>query len=1012
MSGYAALWVKSAYSFLEGASQPADLVERAHHHGLAAMALTDRDGVYGMVRAHVRAKQHGMKLLHGAQVTTDAGRAVLLAESREGWASLCRLLTRGRSAMPKGESLVTARDALEHARGLVALSPDPAVLHALREGFRGSLYALAARHLRDDEPARERALREAARAVDAPVVATTEVLYHERARKPLHDVLTCIRHGCTIMEAGRRITPNAEHAMPTPDLVRARFADDPAAVARTLDVAARCGFSLAQIRYTYPTERVPEGETTLGWLRTLALRGVPWRYEPDERAKALAQLENELAIVGELEYAGYFLTMYEIVQFCRSKGIVCQGRGSAANSVLCYVLGITAVDPIGLHLLFERFLSRERAEPPDIDLDIEHDRREEVIQHVYGLYGRARAAMVANVIRYRGRSALRDVGRALGVPQAELDAVSRQTSHWHDCVSDDDLTQAGVDAKQHTWRMVRALCEQIAELPRHLSIHPGGFLLGHEDVTSLVPVEPATMPGRTVIQWDKYDVDDLGLFKVDLLGLGALTVVHRSFDLLRAHEALDHDMATVPGEDPATYAMVSAGDTVGLFQIESRAQMSMLPRLKPRTFYDLVIEVAIVRPGPIQGGMVHPYLRRRAGLEAVDYPHEETKPVLEKTLGVPIFQEQVMRLAMVAADYTPGEADQLRKDMGAWRSSGRIEQHRERMIPRMVAKGIAREFAERVFQQVMGFGEYGFPESHAASLARIAYVTAWLKRHQPAVYLCAMLDAQPMGFYSPSTLVEDARRHGVVTLPVDVNHSGWNCSLERGPDGALRVRVGLRYVSGLSPFEPSPPYRSVEHFARSAHLPRRALVRLAEAGAFGSLTRDRREALWAVHGVSARLGLPLDADAHDEPSAALPALTPDELVSWDYSAASHSPRGHPMERHRDALTREGLPDATAVSRLPDGSPVRYVGMVICRQRPGTASGVTFFTLEDETGFVNLVVWRRVFDAHAFVGRTASLLDVEGRIQRVDGVTHVVVDRLAVPAFLARPSPSLASRDFH
>ncbi len=854
-------------------------------------------------------------------------------------------------------------------------------------------------------------MREAATRVGAPVVATTEVLYHHRDRKPLQDVLACIRHGCTLSDAGRRITPNAEHALLTPAEMYARFADDPLAVGRTLEVAARCEFSLDAIRYRYPAERVPDGHTPDGWLRTLTLDGARKRYPQGVSKEVAEQIDKELGLIEELDYGGYFLTMHEIVEFCRREGILCQGRGSAANSAVCYCLGVTAIDPLRMDLLFERFLSRERAEPPDIDLDIEHARREEVIQHVYERYGRDRAAMVANVIRYRARSAVRDVGKVLGIPQAELDGITRHTSHWGSTLDIDALRNAGVDPEARAFQLLRELTEQLSDMPRHLSIHPGGFLLGHEPVTSLVPVEPATMEKRTVIQWDKYDVDDLGLFKVDLLGLGALTAVHRCLDLMREHEDLDLEMATVPDADPLTYEMLSAGDTVGVFQVESRAQMSMLPRLKPKVFYDLVIEVAIVRPGPIQGGMVHPYLRRREGKESVVYPHPDVARVLAKTLGVPIFQEQVMRLAMVAADYTPGEADQLRKDMGAWRSSGRIEQHRDRMIPRMLAKGIDADFAERVFQQVLGFGEYGFPESHAASFALIAYVTAWLRCHHPAAFLCAMLDAQPMGFYAASTLLEDARRHGVAARPIDVNHSRWECSLERTSNGDLAVRMGLGYVSGLSRFDPSPPYRSIEHFARAARLPKRALVLLAEAGAFGSLVSDRREALWAVHGVAARMGLPLDADA-DEPAVSLAALTPEDTVTWDYLGASHSTRGHPMERYRDALAREGVPDAAGVSSLRDGSPVRYVGMVICRQRPSTAAGVTFFTLEDESGFVNLVVWRQVFEAHAVVARTAALLDVRGRIQRVDGVTHVIVDALARPTFLAPAEATARSRDFH
>ncbi len=1011
------LWVKSAYSFLEGASAPDQLVERAHTLGLPAVALTDRDGVYGVVRAHVRAKALGIRLLPGAQVTTDAGVVVLLAQHREGWASLCKLLTLGRGRSPKGESLVTVDEVSAHQTGLLALAPVPALLEPLREPFGDRLYALCARHLRAEERPPERRLREAAKKVDVPVVASNEVLYHERDRRGLQDVFTCIRHGCTVHDAGRRTRPNDEHALLTAEELAGRFPDDPAAVARTLEVAARCSFNLGELRYRYPEEHVPNGQTEGSWLRQLTHSGIRKRYGDHPSPAVVAQANTELDLIEELGFGGYFLTMREVVDFCEREGILCQGRGSAANSVVCFALGITAIDPSKMQLLFERFLSRERAEPPDIDLDIEHARREEVIQHLYQRYGRDRAAMVANVIRYRARSALRDVGKALGIPPSELDGLARATSHWDSELGTKSFETAGLDPTTHQAVTLRRLIAQASDLPRHLSIHPGGFLLGHEAVTSLVPVEPATMENRTVIQWDKYDVEDLGLFKVDLLGLGALTAVHRAFDLLHTHEGLELSMATVPPDCAKTYAMCSAGDTVGVFQIESRAQMSMLPRLRPREFYDLVIQVAIVRPGPIQGGMVHPYLKRRQGAEEVRYPHPDVKTVLARTLGVPLFQEQVMRLAMVAADYSPGEADQLRRDMGAWRSSGRIEQHRTRMISRMVDKGIDQGFAERVFKQVLGFGEYGFPESHAASFALIAYVTAWLKQNHPAAFLCAMLDAQPMGFYAASTLLEDARRHGVVSLPLDVNHSGWDCSLERLPRGSFAVRMGLRYVSGLGSRERErlaqapAPYASVEDFARRVRVSKRSLVALAEAGAFASVAADRREALWHVHGVAPRLGLPLDADP-EEPAAPIVPLTPDEAVTWDYRASSHSPRAHPMERFRDALRREGVPDAQGVAAMKDGTAVRYVGMVICRQRPGTAKNVTFFTLEDETGFVNLVVWERVFERHALVGRTASVLEVRGRVQAVDGVVHVVTDSLAVPTFLAEEAAAPRSRDFH
>ncbi|MBZ0237901.1 MAG: error-prone DNA polymerase, partial [Deltaproteobacteria bacterium] len=683
-------------------------------------------------------------------------------------------------------------------------------------------------------------------ALRLPVVAAGEVLYHARARRPLQDVLTCIRHGVTVTTAGRILRGNDEHDLRAPHGFAKLWADDPAAVARTLDIAARCSFDLGQLRYRYPLEKLPTGLTTSQHLRELTLAGARARYGDDVPANVMRQLDAELALVEELDYGGYFLTMHEIVRFCRARDILCQGRGSAANSAVCYCLGITAVDPVRMGLLFERFLSRERAEPPDIDLDIEHERREEVIQHVYRAYGRDHAAMVCNIIRYRPRSAVRDVGKALGIPETALDRAAKLLSQWGDVEAgalEQALGDPGGAARPVRTTMLEHLARlstEILEFPRHLSIHPGGFVLGHEPVHDLVPIENATMPGRTVIQWDKDDLEDLGLFKVDLLGLGALHHLHRCFDLLRAR-GVELSMATIPPDDKDTYDMICAGDTVGVFQIESRAQMSMLPRLKPRNFYDLVIEVSIVRPGPITGGMVHPYLRRRRGEEEVVYPHACLEPVLAKTLGVPLFQEQVMRLAVVAADYTPGEADQLRRDMAAWRRSGRIEKHRDRLITRMQEKGIAAEFAERVFDQIRGFGEYGFPESHASSFALIAYATSYLRRHHLAEFTCGLLNALPMGFYSAATIIGDAQRHGLEVRPIDVAVSQWDCTIEPvGPDGEdVAVRIGLRFVKGLSlgdgervaRLAREAPFASMNDFARRARLDERAYAALAETGA-------------------------------------------------------------------------------------------------------------------------------------------------------------------------------------
>ncbi|HEY0477352.1 MAG TPA: error-prone DNA polymerase [Kofleriaceae bacterium] len=1095
------LWCKSNFSFLEGASHAEELVEEAHRLGLTSIALTDRDGVYGMVRAHVKARELGVQLVCGAQLTvaspatdltaspvsvvelpgaeaqgrgpgwgrdTDdlpsavvvtgrhrrtqrarprqvaVGRReappsstlVLLAADRAGWANLTRLVTAGRRRCDKGEAMVSWSEVCHHAAGLIALwggegsviadEPEPprGLADQLRDAFGDRLYTMLTRHRRADDVARERRLRARAAAAGLPIVAATEVLYHSRARRPLQDVLTCIRHGVTLVTAGRRIRGNDEHDLCAPHRFARLFADDPGAVDRTLEVAARCRFGLGELRYRYPSERLPGGTTSAAHLRRLAYAGAAQRSEgageaaisPDVRR----QLDAELALIEELDYPGYFLTMYEIVSYCRRRGILCQGRGSAANSVVCYCLGITAIDPVRMGLLFERFLSRERAEPPDIDLDIEHERREEVIQHVYTVYGRDHAAMVCNVIRYRPRSAVRDVGKVLGISETALDRAAKQIS-MYGAVDGDQLARAGLgEHGASVFEHLVRLSEEILEFPRHLSIHPGGFLLGHEPVHDIVPIENAAMPGRTVIQWDKDDLEDLALFKVDLLGLGALHQLHLAFDLLHAHRGIEMTMATIPAEDQATYDMICTADTVGTFQIESRAQMSMLPRLLPRKFYDLVVEVSLVRPGPISGGMVHPYLRRRKGLEPVEYPHPCLQPVLEKTLGVPLFQEQVMKLAIVAADYTPGEADQLRRDMAAWRRSGRIDKHRERLVGRMENKGIAREFAERVFEQIRGFGEYGFPESHAASFALIAYATSWLRKHYLAEFTCSLLNAQPMGFYSPATIVGDAQRHGLELRPIDVTRSAWDCTLEPSYDGfAFAVRMGLRWVKGLALADAQRiasargdrGFASVEDFVRRTHLPARGHTALAEAGALGELSGpSRRDALWQVSGWVARQADSLPVGGGDAP-VAFERLSKLDEICWDYAVSDHSTRGHPLAPLRRELKARRWPDARTVALGRDGQRIEYVGIVICRQQPGTASGVVFMTLEDETGFVNLVVWQQVFARFALVLKTTSLLGVTGKLQVQEGIVHLIADEVWKPR-LSRPVLEVASRDFH
>ncbi len=1057
---YVPLWVKTHFSFLEGASRPDELVERAHALGLPALAVTDRDGVPGIVRAHEAAKDLNLKLLFGSQLTVaDAlpGRRqstaatlltpedvatvqpmtpVLLAMNRAGYANLCRLATLGRRRCQKGVALNTWQELAAHAQGLIVLLHQPPDdLHApwladIAAAFGDRAYGLCARHGEEADKPRERQLRKLMAHYGWRGVAGREVLYHDATRRRLQDVLTCIRLGLTLDSAGQRLKPNAAHDLPTPIDFAQLFADQPDWLQQTLEVADRCTFSLKELRYVYPLARLPDGTTTAQHFDRLTWAGAAWRYPQGVPDDVRAQLAKELALIHQLDYAGYFLTMWEIVQFCNAQGILCQGRGSAANSTVCYVLGITAIDPVRMGLLFERFLSLERAEPPDIDLDIEHERREEVIQHVYGRYdplhpaaknaddpaacvqtGRSHAAMVCNVIRFRGKSALREVGKVLGIPETDLDRASRFVSSWGEDIDAAQLQTAGFALESQSHRLLLEFANAIQDFPRHLGIHPGGFLLGHEPIDTLVPIENATMEARTVIQWDKNDVEALGLFKVDLLGLGMLSQVHRCLDLLKLTKGLTMTMATVPAEDPATYQMISRGDTVGVFQIESRAQMAMLPRLQPRTFYDLVVEVAIVRPGPITGGMVHPYLRRRQGKEPVEYPHECLRPVLAKTLGVPLFQEQVMRLAMVAADYTPGEADQLRRDMAAWKRSGAMEKHHEKLTTRMVQKGIALEFAERVFQQIRGFGEYGFPESHAASFALISYVTAWLKCHHPAEFTCALLNAWPMGFYSPATLVEDAKRHGLRILPIDVQRSTWECAMERGA-----VRMGVKFVHGLSVLHRArlemapPPYLNLDDFVRRTRLDKRALDALAEVGALDSLSVDRRQALWQVRALAHRTREPLLLP-QDETLPLFAALGLGGTIGWDYHRSGLSTRGHPLTPLRPALAERRLPTACEINQMRGGKRVRFVGLVICRQSPGTASGVTFFTLEDETGFCNLVVWKDIMARFRVIARTAQLLGVTGKIQAEDGVVHLIAETLWTPE-LSQPVPLPASRDFH
>lgn len=1044
MFGHVPLWCKSHYSFLEGASSPEEYIDACRTLGLRALALTDRDAVYGIVRAHQRALDLGVQLIIGSEVSLDDGSHILLlVRNHQGYRNLCTLLSTGRLRSAKGSSQVSWSELCAHADGLLAIwggAPSLLVraqvhdtrIEEVRGAFGEHLFGLIARHRLDSDQAHEHQTRHYAERFGLPLVGATEVLYHTPTRRELQDIMTCIRHRCTLSSAGNLTRANAEHALKSTKAFRQLFSDAMPLVEATRSVAERCQFSLAEIRYVYPAEGAPPGMSPDQWLRHLTYEGATMRYGLDIPTEVRQQIDKELQLIQELDYGGYFLTMKELVDFCVSKDILCQGRGSAANSAVCYCLGITAVDPIRMGLLFERFLSRERAEPPDIDLDIAHQRREEVIQYMYARYGRDRAAMVANFIRYRPRSALRDVGAALGLPDSTLDRAAKLLSHRL-TVDEKSLEDGGLSLESPIHRHLLRLTNELLDAPRHLSIHPGGFVIGDGPVHHLVPIENGAMEHRTVIQWDKYAIEDMGLFKVDLLGLGALTHIDDCLRLIRDHYDQHHTMATIPADCPATFEMISRGDTLGVFQIESRAQMAMLPRLRPRTFYDIVIQISIVRPGPISGDMVHPYLRRRNGEEPVDYPHPSLEPVLQRTLGIPLFQEQVMRLAVVAADYTPGEADQLRRDMAAWRSSGRIEQHRERLIRRMIHKGIEQEFAERVFEQIRGFGEYGFPESHAASFSLIAWATSWLRCHFPEAFTASLLNAQPMGFYSAATLLQDARRRGIETRPVDLQHSHWLCTLEDVTPQAFHpatnalpprqksaIRLGFRSVRSFREEDASTilearrvrPFHSLEDFLHRVPLHEDAALRLARAGAFESIGSSRRDAIWTIRRFCRNATLPLfQEELNDQPEQGFAPLTQAETLAWDHQLTRASPQGHILEPLREQLERLRLPDARTVIQRPNGCYIRYAGIVIVRQRPTTANGVVFLTLEDESGFVNIVIWQQVWERYSIFVRTHSFLGVSGRLQQQHGVAHIVADHFWEPKVQAS-LPESKSYDFH
>jgi error-prone DNA polymerase len=1050
---YAELGVTSNFTFLTGASHPEELVSRAAELGLAAVALTDRNSLAGVVRAHValreldrmrreaaaeqarlpirsesmldtcsrqvRGRRRGAdlpselpplpRLIVGSRLALrdTAVEWLALPEDRAGYGRLCRLLSLGRRRAEKGDCHLTRADLEAWAAGmvLIALPPDPldgpvpvAELRGLARRFSEQVFLGAAPRYDGQDARRFALLARLAADTGLPLVAVGDVLFHHASRRPLADVLTCIRLGITIDAIGRNALPNAERRLRAPAEMARIFARHPEAIARTLEIASRCRFSLDEISHRYPAE-VTDGEPAQDRLERLVEEGLRARFPGGATEAIRERLAKELALIDHQQYAPYFLTVADIVSFARSKGILAQGRGSAANSLVCYVLGITEVPPERITMVFERFISKDRGEPPDIDVDFEHERREEVIQWIYDRYGRDRAGLTATVIHFRSRAAIREVGKVMGLSQDTLGVITGQIWGWSSSPPDADrLRAAGLDPADPRLALTVRLIGEIIGFPRHLSQHVGGFVITHDRLDEIVPIENAAMEDRTVIEWDKDDIDALGILKVDVLGLGMLTCLRKGLDLLARHGGPDLSLPTIPAEDPAVYAMLCRADAVGVFQVESRAQMNFLPRMRPREFYDLVIEVAIVRPGPIQGGMVHPYIRRRQGLEAPEDLGPALNELLTKTLGVPLFQEQAMQIAVIGAGFDPGEADRLRRSLATFRRMGTIGTFRDRFLRGMAANGYDPAFAERCFGQIEGFGEYGFPESHAASFAILVYASAWLKCHHPAVFACALLNSQPMGFYAPAQIVRDLRDHGVEVRPVSVNHSAWDCTLEAGA-GGLALRLGFRLVKGLGQetgdwiaAARGNGYPDVESLWLRAGVPPPALERLAEADAFACLDLPRRDALWQVKALGPK-ALPLfggsDGEGIAETPVRLPAMSLGEAVVEDYLATRLSLRAHPM-----ALLRPHFPGTLPHADLAAASPrVTICGVVITRQRPGTASGVIFLTLEDETGVANVVVWKRTYERFRKAVVSGRLLRVAGRIEREGQVIHLIAERI-------------------
>ncbi len=1038
---YSELQVTSHFSFLRGASSAGELFATAAAMGIEALAITDRNTLAGMVRAHEAAKETGVRLVVGCRLDLVCGLSVLAYPTdRAAYARLCRLLSLGKARAGKGRCRLEWADLAACGEGLVAvLLPDLADaacarhLRRLRDAFGDRAYLALTLRRRPGDQMRLWELSQLAGRIGVPTVATNDVLFHTPDRRMLQDVVTAIRHNTTIDELGLRRARHADRHLKPPAEMHRLFARWPEALARTAEIADRCRFSLDELRYQYPEERDDPTQTPQQVLERLTWAGAAQRYPAGVPGKVADTLRHELALIGRLDYAPYFLTVNNIVRHARSCGILCQGRGSAANSAVCYVLGITAIDPGQNNLLFERFVSEERREPPDIDVDFEHERREEVIQWVYEHYGRSHAALAATVIRYRSKGALRDVGKAMGLPEDLIRGLSGQLGRWNDAIGARELAELNLNPEDRRLRLTLELAAQLRGTPRHLSQHPGGFVLTHDRLDDLVPIEPAAMADRQIIEWDKDDIDALRFMKVDVLALGMLSCLRKALDLLAAHKGVVLDLASIPQGDGPTYDMICKADTLGTFQIESRAQMSMLPRLRPREYYDLVIQVAIVRPGPIQGDMVHPYLRRRAGLEKPDYPKPELENVLGQTYGVPLFQEQAMRVAIECAGFTPGEADLLRKSMATFKHTGGVSGFRDKLISGMVARGYEAEFAARIFRQLEGFGSYGFPESHAASFALLAYASAWLKCHHPDVFCAALLNSQPMGFYAPAQIVRDAREHGVEVRPPCINASRWDCTLEPAGRG-LAVRLGLRMVKGLSNAHAAAivlargdaPFASVGDLWRRAGVPVAVLARLAGADGFGpAFGLTRRAALWAVKGLRDE-ELPLFAAAAAregaEPGVTLRPMSAGGEVVADYRHTGLSLRAHPVSFLRADLARRRIVTCAGAMAGRDRQWLEVAGLVLVRQRPGSARGVLFVTMEDETGAANIVVWQRVFERFRRVILSSDMIAVAGRIQREGEVVHLVARRITglsrdLAGIGAREAPPgggirVRSRDFH